>query len=202
MLFRHGESSAYGYPEDATEPYALEFVALKVDPVFFDAIRSVVGSCVPMLAHAESTTALHSLMQHYERRNFRDRFHESLCVYELLMALLREVSRGDPLRDPVATAHDYILNHYQQPVSQKEVANRVGLSREHLARAFKRRYNTSPAEFCRKLRLQRARELLSQPFAPITEVALHCGYSDPCSFARAFRQAEGISPQAYKCAYK
>jgi AraC-like DNA-binding protein len=198
MLFRHGEDSSYGYPENMTEPYVLEFASLQVDIDLFDAIRRTGGSCVAMPPRAEATNAFTTLFRHYQKRTFRDRFHESVCVYELLIALLRQVSRSDPLRDPVAAARDYILDHYAEPFSQKEVATRVGLSREHLAREFKRRYEVSPGEYCRQLRMKRAQELLHLPFATITEIASRCGYTDAGSFARAFRLSEGISPQAYQ----
>lgn len=198
MLFRHGEDSSYGYPENATEPYVLEFISLQIDIDLFDTIRSTGGSCVALPPRAEATNAFTTLFRHYQMRTFRDRFHESLCVYELLIALLRQVSRSDPLRDPVAAARDYILDHFAEPFSQKEVATRVGLSREHLAREFKRRYAVSPGEYCRQLRMQRAQELLRLPYAPITEIASRCGYTDAGSFARAFRLSEGVSPQAYQ----
>lgn len=198
MLFRHGEESAYGYPENATEPYVLEFISLQVDIELFDTIRRTGGSRIALPPRAEATNAFTRLFRHYQMRTFRDRFHESLCVYELLIALLRQVSRSDPLRDPVAAARDYILDHYAEPFSQKEVATRVGLSREHLAREFKRRYAVSPGEYCRQLRMQRAQELLRLPFAPMTEIASRCGYTDAGSFARAFRLSEGVSPQAYQ----
>jgi AraC-like DNA-binding protein len=202
MLFRHGEDSTYGYPENATEPYVLEFASLQVDIDLFDAIRRTGGSCVALPPRAEATNAFTTLFRHYQMRTFRDRFHESLCVYELLIALLRQVSRSDPLRDPVAAARDYILDHYAKPFSQKEVATRVGLSREHLAREFKRRYGVSPGEYCRQLRMKRAQELLRLPFTPIAEIASRCGYTDAGSFARAFRLAEGISPQAYQRSFE
>jgi len=52
-----------------------------------------------------------------------------------------------------------------------------------------------------KLRLERAREILSDPrlLAPrIEDVATSCGFTDPSHFARRFRQKYGYAPMQYR----
>ncbi len=197
MLFSHGEDSCYGYPRDATEPYRLGFLALSGVADLFAAIREKAGSRIALSARSEALSAFQSVVHHYRQRSFRDRFHESQCIYELLLALLRQAWQGDLTRDPVAAAHDHIQAHFSEPLSQKEVAERVGLSREHLTRMFKRRYGITPGHLCHTLRMQKARELLELQFGQVSEVAACCGYTDANSFARAFKNTTGISPQQY-----
>ncbi|MBC2595101.1 helix-turn-helix transcriptional regulator [Ruficoccus amylovorans] len=198
MLFCHGEDSCYGYPEDATEPYELEFLAMTGERSLFDAVRQKAGSRVALAAHSESLAAFQALAFHVREHRFRDRFHESLCGYELLIALLRQAWTGDLLHDPVAAAREYIKNHYSEPLTQQEVAAHVGLSREHLTRSFRQRFGTTPARLCEDLRMGKARELLSLQFRSVSQIAANCGYTDANSFARAFRRRNGVSPQQFQ----
>jgi len=48
------------------------------------------------------------------------------------------------------------------------------------------------------VRIRRARELLSGTGLPVTDIATELGYSAPANFARAFRKATGLAPQAFR----
>jgi AraC family transcriptional regulator len=48
------------------------------------------------------------------------------------------------------------------------------------------------------LRAARAQALLAETDLPVTEVGARVGYMSSSHFARAFRQATGLSPRAYR----
>ena len=52
-----------------------------------------------------------------------------------------------------------------------------------------RSWGPSYAEHYRRIRLERARDLLRQSAVPITEIALGCGFSSASHFSRAYREA-------------
>ena len=56
----------------------------------------------------------------------------------------------------------------------------------------------SPMEYLRRLRIERARELLANPSLSIKEVADGAGFSDPNHFSRVFARLDGIPPTAYR----
>ena len=91
MLFTHNESTAYGYPTDATEPYRLRFISFSPSGIkpLFDRVRSDFGAVVRMPDNSEATALLDEIIQYYAKRSFRDRLHESELLYRLFIALYR-----------------------------------------------------------------------------------------------------------------
>ena len=56
----------------------------------------------------------------------------------------------------------------------------------------------SPIEYCRSVRIARARELLEGGELPQKQIAQSLGYKDVASFARVFRKAVGLALGAYR----
>jgi AraC family transcriptional regulator len=78
------------------------------------------------------------------------------------------------------------------------VAAAHGLSREHLARAFRARTGEPPWAFVTRARLERARALLADPALPVAEVARLCGYASARVLARNLVAATGRSPARWR----
>jgi AraC family transcriptional activator FtrA len=56
----------------------------------------------------------------------------------------------------------------------------------------------TPIEYCRAVRIARARELLEGGDTSQKQIAQSLGYKDVASFARVFRKAVGSAPGAYR----
>lgn len=84
----------------------------------------------------------------------------------------------------------------EEALSRDEIAERVGLSRRQLERLFRRYLNTSPARYYLKLRLNRARTLLTQTTMPVTEVAFASGFTSASHFSKCYRDMFGRTPRA------
>lgn len=84
----------------------------------------------------------------------------------------------------------------EEALSRDEIAYRVGLSRRQLERLFRRYLNTSPARYYLKLRLNRARALLTQTTMPVTEVAFASGFTSASHFSKCYRDMFGRTPRA------
>ena len=83
-------------------------------------------------------------------------------------------------------------------VSLAALATAAGLERRTLLRRFARATGMTPIEYCRRVRIARARELLEGGDLSQKEIAQSLGYRDVASFARAFRKAVGSAPGAYR----
>jgi DNA-binding response OmpR family regulator len=75
-----------------------------------------------------------------------------------------------------------------------ELARDACLSRSQVHRKLVALTNLSPAEFTRRMRLLRAKELLEKNAGTVAEVAESVGFSDPPHFAHAFAKEFGLLP--------
>jgi signal transduction histidine kinase/ligand-binding sensor domain-containing protein/DNA-binding response OmpR family regulator len=77
------------------------------------------------------------------------------------------------------------------------MADAVGLSRRQFERRLKAITSETPAELLRRMRLERAQQLLAARSGTIAEVAYAVGFRSPSHFSKAFRNAFGVSPSAF-----
>jgi AraC-like DNA-binding protein len=78
------------------------------------------------------------------------------------------------------------------------MARAAGLERRTLLRRFASATGMSPIEYCRAVRIARARELLEGGNISQKQIAQSLGYKDVASFARVFRKITGLAPGAYR----
>ncbi len=93
---------------------------------------------------------------------------------------------------------EYLNAHFARDTSLAELAALVGLSPFHFTRMFKQSIGVPPYVYLRRLRVARARHLLSATDLPVTDVAALVGYETPQAFARMFRAETGDSPTRWR----
>lgn len=94
----------------------------------------------------------------------------------------------------------HMEQHIEGTVPIEVLAASVGLSRRQLERLFMTETKSSPAVVYRKIRLERAKQLLSKTKASLIEIALEVGFENASHFSRAFSQAYGQSPTRMRAA--
>ena len=77
------------------------------------------------------------------------------------------------------------------------LASDFGLPRRTLQHAL-RREGVTYREIVQSMRMRRAQRLLAATNAPLAEVALRVGYTDPANFHRAFLSLTGMTPGRYR----
>jgi transcriptional regulator GlxA family with amidase domain len=98
----------------------------------------------------------------------------------------------------VLKAQEWVHMRDGRGVSLAAIATAAGLERRTLLRRFASATGVTPVEYCRLIRIARARELLEGGDTSQKEIAQSLGYKDVASFARAFRKAIGSAPGAYR----
>jgi AraC family transcriptional regulator len=72
------------------------------------------------------------------------------------------------------------------------------LSPFHFHRVFQALVGSTPADFVKRLRLEKALALMAlPPRAPLTTIALGCGFASSSDFSRCFKQRFGVSPRSF-----
>lgn len=98
----------------------------------------------------------------------------------------------------VRAVEEYIEAHWNRPIDIETMVTIAKVSARSLFRQFKKDRGYSPAEFAKKVRLKRARELLEQSGsdASVIQIALKCGFQNAGHFARDYRSLFGELPSA------
>ncbi|MBX9815636.1 MAG: AraC family transcriptional regulator [Sphingomonas sp.] len=124
----------------------------------------------------------------------------TVALVALLKRLVEEQRpRGGGLTGwQVRRCEEYLRENLAENVSLAEVAELARLSPFHFARQFKATMGLPPAAYQRKLRLERAQEMLLGTDLEVGEIAVAVGYETPQAFARAFRQGIGASPSDWR----
>lgn len=105
------------------------------------------------------------------------------------------VAIGD---DDVAAAIRYIRDHAHRRIGVTDVLTAVPIARRALEKRFRDQLGRSPLEEIRRVRVDRARQLLAQTELPMPQVADRCGFATAAWFSSAFRALTGETPSAYR----
>lgn len=122
-------------------------------------------------------------------------------LYELLAFLVRNTQRKQErrreTRDCAQLAADYIINHYEEPITVEGLAAYASVSHSSLYRRFVKRFQMSPKRFMLEYRVERACALLATTSCSVQEISTSVGFEDPFYFSRAFKEVKGVSPRQY-----
>jgi LacI family transcriptional regulator len=108
------------------------------------------------------------------------------------------LSVGDPV---VAKAVHYLREHFSEPVSSKDIAKHVRLSRNALRVRFAKILGLTPHDELVRCRLARAKHLLTGSDIPVRIVAAESGFPQLANFNRFIHKHTGRSPRQYRAAY-
>jgi AraC family transcriptional regulator len=98
----------------------------------------------------------------------------------------------------VNLAIDRINGRLDGPIRLRDLARAAMLSPHHFHRVFQALVGETPAEFVKRLRLEKALRLMALPKPPsLTRIALSCGFASSADFSRSFKQKFGVAPSAF-----
>ena len=97
----------------------------------------------------------------------------------------------------IEKAKDYLSENFQNPLDLNLVAKACACSPHYLSRLFAAETGMTLSLYLRKLRVNRACELLSSGRLNVSEASLEVGYQSLSHFARAFRGVIGVTPSQF-----
>ncbi|UYO51034.1 AraC family transcriptional regulator [Rhodopseudomonas palustris] len=92
----------------------------------------------------------------------------------------------------------HVDQHLGESLLIRDLAQLIGLSPGHFARAFRRSTGVAPRGFVLERRVARAKQLMRSTDLPLSEIALACGLSDQAHLSRIFRRYTGNTPNAWR----
>ena len=119
-------------------------------------------------------------------------------ILELIRPLLPQRTAVDKGSDKLKADMVYIHEHYTEKLSVGQIASAAFMSERECFRVFQRSLHTTPADYVKAYRLQKACQMLAQGKASITAVGSACGFGSSSHFGEIFRRAMGCTPQEYR----
>jgi len=104
--------------------------------------------------------------------------------------------------DRLGPALDWARAHLDEPLTVHDLARESGLSTRQLARRMQAETGLAPLGWLHQQRLTRAQDLLERTEASVEQIAARCGMSTATTLRRHFHRAVGVSPTAYRAAFR
>ena len=107
---------------------------------------------------------------------------------------------GENSQTALVMAHvrRYLEDNYMFDLSLDSVSGILHISPAYLSAQFKKYQKMNFLDCLTELRINAAKELLTDPFRSSAEVASMVGYEDASYFARAFKKRTGMTPTQYR----
>jgi len=92
----------------------------------------------------------------------------------------------------------YLNENYDKDVNLAVISNYVSLNYSYFSQLFKEYTGENFTNYLRRLRIEKAKQLLDNGEYRINEVGKMVGYIDSKQFTKIFRKLTGVSPSQYK----
>lgn len=93
---------------------------------------------------------------------------------------------------------DLVNANIAYPWSNQELADRAGISAEHLRRLCQQHLDASPMKYVTQIRMRHATVMLASDAYSVEAIAHRVGYDNAFAFSSAFKRAMGVSPSLYR----
>ncbi|SDM41467.1 Helix-turn-helix domain-containing protein [Lachnospira pectinoschiza] len=95
----------------------------------------------------------------------------------------------------------YLEDHYYEDFYLDLLADEMSISKSYLLKLFKKELGTSPTKYLRKLRIQKACQLLETTTNSIQEISEDIGIVDSNYFVKLFKREKEMTPSQYRKAH-
>lgn len=150
--------------------------------------EELMDAWVRMLRLMDRPTDIAALAPAYERE----------ILYRVLQgphgAMLREIATPDTAMARVGRAITVIRRDFAQPLPVETLAEQAVMSVSAFHRHFKAVTAMSPLQYQKRIRLLRARTLLTAGGKNVTAAAFEVGYESATQFSREYARAFGLPP--------
>ncbi len=101
-------------------------------------------------------------------------------------------------KDILNTAVDYMHMHYDDiNISNDSLADMSNISTVYFRKLFTKTFGISPIKYLKKIRMQKAKELLMADSGSISDIARLTGFTSISTFSKVFKAENGFSPTEY-----
>ncbi|MFW6303647.1 MAG: AraC family transcriptional regulator [Candidatus Sumerlaeota bacterium] len=195
--------TSYYYPPDGRGEWEFVYICFGGRPAM-DLTREMIERYGPIYA-LPTTDPVIKRMQAFSRYDSAEREVQpstgAAMVFDLLTTLnseAEEARREDASNILVRRARSIISQSPEADLNATQVADRLGVSREHLTRVFSRETGATPYQYIVRQRMMTACRLLKETNLSVKEISSRLGYNDAAHFNRSFRRTVHMSPTEFR----
>jgi AraC-like DNA-binding protein len=196
-------------PEKVRKP--ITYYAIRFEPSKND--REIVSLMENSSASLVFASREHFMIEDlYRLTRENDKQKKKAAEYLLLSLLYRWYEKAGPntndFKEEFGDSKGYInktIAIMEKSIKEKlnigELADELGLSKEHYIRIFHRTLGITPFQYFTRLKIEAASSYLTETNLPVQYVSDHFGFENPFHFSRTFKKCTGFSPTEYRKTY-
>lgn len=92
---------------------------------------------------------------------------------------------------------EYISGHFTEDMDVPFLCRQFGIGKTQLYEIARQNYGIGIAEHIRNLRIEKAKDLLTESDLPLAEISARCGFKDYNYFITVFKRLVGVPPKKY-----
>lgn len=133
-----------------------------------------------------------ALMLKYKMHKTLYTLHQTALNYE------KNINLSSKSRNVIDAAIEYFESHIADNIGLNEISNAVNLHPVYFNRFFSKAIGIPPMNYLRKLRLNKAKELLLTTNLKVITIAKKCGFSSSSYFILQFKKEFSCTPAEFR----
>ncbi|WP_202081155.1 helix-turn-helix domain-containing protein [Caldalkalibacillus salinus] len=185
-----------------------EILAMRTQPHTKNDIKQIYLSLFTTPSAIERLNILANQLLHVDNANYYTRMSMNYLMTSVLIEL-SEQTLSDLLLDSDSAKDDIQIYdimewtriHATDMLSVSDIANRFNYHKDYLSRLFKRKTGITLQEYIHRMKLSKAKDLLTGTRLTVKEISYRVGIVDEKYFMRLFKKYEKITPTEYRRAF-
>lgn len=138
-------------------------------------------------------------IREFEQMKALSLFEENRAeIMSIFYHMLHRLSAQGSSCNTIMPAIKYLEKNFQNPnLTNADLARQCNISEIYFRRIFTEHYNVTPRQFIIDIRINRAKQLLSDGALKVCAVAECCGFTNQYHFCRTFKEKTGLTPTEY-----
>lgn len=97
---------------------------------------------------------------------------------------------------------EWMKENLNEQISVDLLAKKINLTQKTFTRRFKKAINTSPIQYLKSLRVEKAKELLISTQKSLRDITIEIGYFDENTFRKLFKKETSLNPMEFRNRFK
>ncbi len=200
LLPKGSKVSLYSENETCYNKYWCDFIMKLDDRPFFDLIE------FPYIIHLDDITYAKSLFDRLETLHRQTDIYSAMMIRSTLSEIVSMFLRSDVKNIKqnyfAEKVQEFIELNITEPMSVKTLAETMGYNEKYFIKLFKKHFATTPAQYIKVMRLEKAKHELLYTDARALQIIDKIGYSTVQKFSKDFKEYTKLTPNEFRKKFK